>query len=339
MIGHGGDPVGPGLQDLERAGLRVVALALRDDGADAVARNRVAHEHDVRALAEREPRDAVAAERQRFDAELELLPAVGFAGRGLGRHGARMTASPGAPRGAAALTTGAQLVDLGQQLVELAAPRVGDPLAEVLGVAGHDAAVAHRVVERVLETLDGQHDVLGEQVAQRPEAVDQRDVAPRLGAVARAPTVRLLRRTGPVLTRGLRDRRLGAGFFAGVGASSRGAGFLARRGLALAAGLALRGGLRLRSRRSPPSAGRGLRAVRAPPSSRARLRGGAAFAAPSRGRRALAFAGQPSSRCPRRSWLALGHPPISQSSSSHSSSAFWAWRRFSAWVQIICRAP
>jgi hypothetical protein len=67
MVGELGDAVGRGLDDLDRARLRVGLLGLADDGADLIARNAAGHEHDV-AL---EPGDAVAAVGQGIDRELQ----------------------------------------------------------------------------------------------------------------------------------------------------------------------------------------------------------------------------------------------------------------------------
>ena len=103
MVGDRRDPLGARLEDLDRARLGVGALALRDDRADAVARDRVADEHDVAV----EPRDARAAVGERVDAQVELVAARG-AGRGggsghavqdrrRGQPGATARATPAAP--------------------------------------------------------------------------------------------------------------------------------------------------------------------------------------------------------------------------------------------------
>ncbi len=63
---------GPGLEHLGRERLGVAALDLRDPRAHAVAREATPHEDDEAV----EPRDAVAAERERVDVELELFPFV-----------------------------------------------------------------------------------------------------------------------------------------------------------------------------------------------------------------------------------------------------------------------
>ena len=64
------DPLRPRPEHLGRERLGVAALDLRDPGAHAVARETPPHEDDEAV----EPRDAVAAERERVDVELELLP-------------------------------------------------------------------------------------------------------------------------------------------------------------------------------------------------------------------------------------------------------------------------
>ena len=71
-------PVGPGTQHFGRDRLRMPALHLRDAGADGVARQPAAHEDDEAV----EPRDAVAAERERVDGELELLVSLDGGGHG-----------------------------------------------------------------------------------------------------------------------------------------------------------------------------------------------------------------------------------------------------------------
>ena len=82
------DPVGAGLQHLERPRLAVVALGLGDERTHAVAGHRALHEQDV-AVGPGHPRTAV---RERVDSQLELRAAVGasaFRGclRGLGHAG------------------------------------------------------------------------------------------------------------------------------------------------------------------------------------------------------------------------------------------------------------
>ena len=71
MVGARRDPLGAGLEDLHGAGVRVAALALVHDRAHAVARDGPGDEHDVAAVAQ--PRDALAAEGERIDAQLELV--------------------------------------------------------------------------------------------------------------------------------------------------------------------------------------------------------------------------------------------------------------------------
>src|SRR5439155_16625398 len=57
------------LDDLDREGLRVAALDLRDPGTDGVARQAASDEDDEPV----QPRDAVATEGERVDMERELL--------------------------------------------------------------------------------------------------------------------------------------------------------------------------------------------------------------------------------------------------------------------------
>jgi hypothetical protein len=85
VIGEGRDALGARLQHLERAGLGVGALALRDDRAHAIARDRARDEDDV-AL---QPRDPVAAVGERVDLQVKLGALLGADERG-GLH-----ASPG----------------------------------------------------------------------------------------------------------------------------------------------------------------------------------------------------------------------------------------------------
>ena len=74
------DPVGRRLEHLHRAGLGVVALALGDQRANAVAGHGAGDEDDVAV----QPRHAVAAEREALDAQIELVAALRLAGdRGL----------------------------------------------------------------------------------------------------------------------------------------------------------------------------------------------------------------------------------------------------------------
>jgi hypothetical protein len=81
VVGDRGDALGGRLEDLERAGLGVGALALRHDGADPVAGDAAAHEDDVAV----QPRDAVAAVGEVVDAEVQLGALLG-ARRGGGRR-------------------------------------------------------------------------------------------------------------------------------------------------------------------------------------------------------------------------------------------------------------
>jgi hypothetical protein len=71
MVGDRGHALGGGLDDLDRARLRVGLLGLADLGAHAVAFNGAGHEHDV-AL---ETGHAVAAVGQRIDCELQHVAA------------------------------------------------------------------------------------------------------------------------------------------------------------------------------------------------------------------------------------------------------------------------
>ena len=81
------DPLGAGAQHLERAGVRVGALALVHHRPDAVSRNRAGDEHHVPALAQ--ARHPLAPEGERLDLELELIaplrPGGGGERSGLGR--------------------------------------------------------------------------------------------------------------------------------------------------------------------------------------------------------------------------------------------------------------
>ena len=80
MVGDRRDPLGARLEHLERARLGVAALALRDDGADAIAGDRAGDEDDIATAPVRrslETRDAVAAVGERLDAQLELGTALG----------------------------------------------------------------------------------------------------------------------------------------------------------------------------------------------------------------------------------------------------------------------
>src|ERR1019366_1357665 len=74
MVGLGGDALGARLEHLERARVGVAALALVDHGAHAVAGDGAGDEHHIAALAE--TRHALAAEGQRLDLQLELVPSL-----------------------------------------------------------------------------------------------------------------------------------------------------------------------------------------------------------------------------------------------------------------------
>ena len=78
MVGARCDPLGARLEHLERARLGVGALALRDDGAHAVAGHGAGDEDDVTLHA----RDAVAAVGERVDGEVELGALLGTDERG-----------------------------------------------------------------------------------------------------------------------------------------------------------------------------------------------------------------------------------------------------------------
>ena len=65
-------PVGARAEDLDRVGLGEVAFRLRHGGADLVARQAAAHEHDEPVPA----RDAAAAVDQVLDLEVELVAAA-----------------------------------------------------------------------------------------------------------------------------------------------------------------------------------------------------------------------------------------------------------------------
>ena len=68
------DPLGARLEHLQRARVRVAALALVDDRAHAIAGDGAGDEHHIPAVAQ--PRDALAAEGQRVDLQLELVAAL-----------------------------------------------------------------------------------------------------------------------------------------------------------------------------------------------------------------------------------------------------------------------
>ena len=104
MVGQRRDPLGAGLEHLQRARVRVAALALVDDGAHAVPGDRARDEDDVaargragRSLAARgihaaQPRDPLAAEGERVDPQLQLVAALRSLLERPGAHGV-----PGAP--------------------------------------------------------------------------------------------------------------------------------------------------------------------------------------------------------------------------------------------------
>ena len=72
MIGDRRDAVRAGLEDLDRARLRVGPLALADHRPHAVAGHGAGDEHDVAVGA----RDARAAEGERVDRQLQLVAAL-----------------------------------------------------------------------------------------------------------------------------------------------------------------------------------------------------------------------------------------------------------------------
>src|ERR1700722_12221166 len=74
VIGDRRDPLGARLEDLQRARMRVTALALVQDGPHTIAGNGAGDEHDVATVAE--PGDALAAEGQRVDLQLQLVTAL-----------------------------------------------------------------------------------------------------------------------------------------------------------------------------------------------------------------------------------------------------------------------
>jgi hypothetical protein len=75
VVRHRGEPLGARIEHLEGACVGIAALALVHDRPHAVARDGARDEHDVPAVSQ--PRDALAAIRERVDLELELIPAVG----------------------------------------------------------------------------------------------------------------------------------------------------------------------------------------------------------------------------------------------------------------------
>jgi len=72
--GERGDPLGPRLEHLERARVRVAALALVHHRAHPIARDRAGDEHHVAALAQ--ARDPLAAVGERVDPQLEHVAAL-----------------------------------------------------------------------------------------------------------------------------------------------------------------------------------------------------------------------------------------------------------------------
>ena len=75
MIGERRHAIGRGLEQLDEAGMGVAALALRDDGAHTIPGHAAGHEHDVTAVVH--AGDALTAEGERVDRQLELLAAIG----------------------------------------------------------------------------------------------------------------------------------------------------------------------------------------------------------------------------------------------------------------------
>ena len=136
MIGDRVDPVRPALEHLDRAGLAVVALALGDDGAYEVAGHGAAHEQHVAAIAQLEPGDAVAAEGERVDAQLQLVAALGLANGGRCRVGGHHVHD-----------RGGRVSSVGRAVVW------GTPGGvPSLGMAQHDQRAA-RVIESALEAI------------------------------------------------------------------------------------------------------------------------------------------------------------------------------------------
>ena len=78
MLGLRRDPLGARLEHLERACVRVAALALVHDRPHPVAGDRAGDEHHIAAVTP--PRHALTAEGQRVDLQLELVAALGAGG-------------------------------------------------------------------------------------------------------------------------------------------------------------------------------------------------------------------------------------------------------------------
>ena len=77
MVGKRRDPLRARLEQLQRARVRIAALAPVHDGAHPIAWDRVGDKHDVATLAE--ARHALAPERERLDPQLEHCAALGTA--------------------------------------------------------------------------------------------------------------------------------------------------------------------------------------------------------------------------------------------------------------------
>src|SRR5664280_2269744 len=71
VVGDGSDALGARLEHLQRASVRVASLALVHYGAHEVAGDRAGDEHHIATVAE--TRDALAAEGERLDAQLQLV--------------------------------------------------------------------------------------------------------------------------------------------------------------------------------------------------------------------------------------------------------------------------
>src|SRR5262249_40687028 len=77
MVSTRRNPLRARLQQLQRARVRIAALALVHDGAHTIAGDRVGDKHDVAALAE--ARHSLAPECERLDPQLQHLAALGTA--------------------------------------------------------------------------------------------------------------------------------------------------------------------------------------------------------------------------------------------------------------------
>ncbi len=123
-----------------------------------------------------------------------------------------------------------QALDLGQRVLRLPTPDLDEVAGQLLGVLARHAPALDGVVDGLLQALGGDHDALGQQLAQRRQRGGQLILARRIGARPRRRGRRRLRgpRLGPpsraggsaaaagprrrrLAPRGLARRRLAAG--------------------------------------------------------------------------------------------------------------------------------